>query len=62
MNAAGAAFAGITAALEDMHAIAVEGQSGGLLPDEGLTLLSMLRVGIDRLERQFADARAALIR
>ncbi|WP_426256973.1 hypothetical protein [Sphingomonas sp. DC2300-3] len=60
MSAAEAIFAGNSTALENMHAIAIEGQCPGLSP-EGLTPLSISRAGIDRLERQLADARVALM-
>ena len=51
MNGVGALFAIMTARLEDMHAMAVEGQASGLSRDEGLSLVAVLRTSIGRLER-----------
>ena len=43
-------FADITAALEYMHGIAVEGQANGLSPDIHIALLRQLRAGAANLD------------
>lgn len=60
MNGVGAHFAVITAMLEDMHAVAVEGQAPGISTDEGSVLLASLRGGVEQLLRQLTDTASAL--
>ncbi len=43
-------FASVTAALEDLHAIAVEGQRGDNSPDMHHVLMCQLRNGVVALE------------
>lgn len=45
----GALFSAITARLEDMHGLAVEGQSSSLTPQEALCLCTNLREGVRRI-------------
>ncbi len=60
MNTAGAIFAEITTALEDMHGVAVEGQSLGLAAGEGWVLLASLRDSVQRIGRLMADVALTL--
>lgn len=60
MNAAGATFGEITAELEEMLGVAVEGQSYGLVPEEGWALLASLRDGVERISRLMVDAASEL--
>lgn len=46
------AFATITAMIEDMHGVAVNGQAKDLSPDEGMAFVAMLRSEIAGLELQ----------
>lgn len=43
-------FADATALIEDMHAVAVEGQAQGLSPDMVRVLVANLRSGVRRLD------------
>lgn len=56
MNRAAVAFSAITAALEDMHAVAVEGQVPELSPDEVVPLVARLRTDTRSLTRHIAAA------
>lgn len=56
MNRAVVAFSAITAALEDMHAVAVEGQVPELSPDEVVPLVARLRTDTRSLTRHIAAA------
>ena len=47
-------FADVTAALEDMHGVAVEGQSKSQTPDMQAALLMSLRHGLTNLDRLLA--------
>ena len=58
----GAQFASITAMLEDMHGVAVNGQAKDLTSDEGAAFVAILRIGIARLERQIASTSEAFDR
>ena len=60
MSRARAIFAAITALLEDMHGVAVEGQVPALPPEAGRSLVSALQADARRLERKIADAGARL--
>ncbi|WP_380787117.1 hypothetical protein [Sphingomonas sp. R86521] len=51
----GETFAVIAAYLEEMHGVAVEGQSPMLTADEGWVLLASLRDGVQRVSRTMAD-------
>ena len=51
----GETFAVITANLEEMHGIAVEGLCPMLTADEGWVLLASLRDGLQRISRTMAD-------
>lgn len=53
-------FADLTAALEDVHTVAIEGQSQDASNDMQASLLSCFRIGLLRLE-QIADSIAAAI-
>lgn len=44
-------FAELTAALEDIHGVAVEGQSPHATPDMQASLLACVRIGLGKLER-----------
>jgi hypothetical protein len=52
----GALFASIIALLEDMHAVAFEGQAKSLAEDERLVLLRALRAAMVRLQRKLNAA------
>lgn len=56
MNRVAVVFSAITAALEDMHAVAVEGQTPELSPDEVRPLVARLRTDTRRLARHIAAA------
>lgn len=60
MNAAGVAFVEITAALEDMHGVAIEGQSATLTTSEGWVLLGALRDGVQSVSRLLVDVALTL--
>jgi hypothetical protein len=60
MSAPAALFAEITAVLEDMHGVAVEGQSSALAEVEGWALLAALRDGVQRIGRLMADVALTL--
>lgn len=60
MSRAAAIFAAITTLLEDMHAVAAEGQAPGLSPDEVLPLIAHLRADARRLEGQIVAAGVGL--
>ncbi|PTS83273.1 hypothetical protein DBR17_08520 [Sphingomonas sp. HMWF008] len=60
MTPAACAFAQLTAAIEDLHSIAVNGQAPDLAADEGWALLASLRDGVQRLSRLMVDAASAL--
>jgi hypothetical protein len=62
MNRAASIFAFITAMLEDMRAIAVEGQTHRISADEASPLVSHLRNAAVRLKQQIDEADALLIR
>jgi|GEM_PF-1087558 len=53
-------FANITAKLEDMHAIAMEGQRRDNAPDMQRVLASQLRMGIVSLDRVLAKVKQKL--
>lgn len=53
-------FADATALIEDMHAVAVEGQAQGLSPDMVRVLTLNLRSGVKRLDRTAQRIIAAL--
>lgn len=55
MSDPAALFATITAALEDMHAVAVGGQPSGLTAEEAWALLTSLKHGVHRVSRTMAD-------
>lgn len=58
MNRVAVAFSAITAALEDMYAVAVEGQAPVLSPDEVKPLVTRLLTDTRRLARHIAAAAA----
>lgn len=60
MNPVAEVFAEMTGALEDMHAIAVEGQKADMTPDEAWALLGLLRNNIRGLSRLLAAAALTL--
>lgn len=60
MNPVSEQFANLTATLEDMHTVAVMGQSADLADDEASALLAELRRGARRLGRQMLDTATAL--
>lgn len=62
MNVAAVTFAEMTATLEDLHGVAVEGQHPDLSRDEGRILIVNLREGIVRLDRLAGLADNALRR
>ena len=62
MNRVAVAFSTITAALEDMQAVAAEGQVPELSPDEVVPLVARLRTDTRSLARHIAPAVAALNR
>lgn len=45
-------FAAVTAQLEDLHGVAVEGQRSGNSPDMNMALIGLLRSGVTGLEDQ----------
>ena len=45
-------FADITAALEDLHAVAVEGQARNTAPELQGALVRAIQAGLERLERR----------
>lgn len=53
-------FADITAKLEDMHMIAVEGQRRDNAPDMNRVLACQLRMGIASLDRSLAKIKRRL--
>lgn len=53
-------FADLTALLEDLHGVAVEGQQAGLSPDMQAVLLSSVRDGVQRISRIMPDIAARL--
>jgi len=53
-------FADVTGKLEDLHAIAIEGQASDELTDMRLALLGMMDVGLSDLEMAVQAIRAAL--
>lgn len=62
MNRVAVAFSTITAALEDMHAVATEGQVPELSPDEVVPLIARLRTDTHSLARHIVPAVAPLNR
>lgn len=56
----GRLFADVTALIEDLHAVAVEGQAQGLSPDIVRVLVGNLRSGVKRLDRTAQRIIAAL--
>ncbi len=53
-------FAELTGKLEDLHAIAIEGEASGDLADMRLALLGMMDVGLSDLEMAVQAIREAL--
>ncbi len=53
-------FADVTALIEDLHGVAVEGQAQGVSPDMARVLVGNLRSGIRRLDRAAQRIIAAL--
>jgi hypothetical protein len=53
-------FADLTASLEDLHAIAVEGQCADTPPDVYAVLAAMIDTGACDVRRIVAEVRAAL--
>ncbi len=53
-------FADLTAALEDVHSVAVEGQAHTATPDIQAALLPCVRLGITRLQTIATSIEAAL--
>lgn len=59
-DAVPALFAEITAMLEDMHAVAIEGQRGDNSPDMHRALTCQLRIGITSLNGLIGSVRKRL--
>ena len=59
-DAVPALFAEITAMLEDMHAVAIEGQSSDNSPDMQRALIRQLRIGIASLNSLIGNVRKRL--
>lgn len=62
MNSVQHLFTDLTAALEDLHGVAVEGQSPHATPDIHEGLLACVRMGIVRLQGIAGSIDDALIR
>jgi hypothetical protein len=60
MNRAASVFAMITAALEEMHGVAVEGRASSLSADEAAALVAVLREDAKRMSDLVAKAASAL--
>lgn len=61
MNWVAVAFSAITTALENMHAVEVEGQVPELSPDEVVPLVARLRTDTRSLARHIAAASVAAL-
>ncbi|RPF70963.1 hypothetical protein [Aurantiacibacter spongiae] len=59
-DAVPALFADITAMLEDMHTVAIEGQSNDNSPDMQCALMCQLRIGITSLNGLLGNVRKRL--
>lgn len=60
MNSVSNLFPDLTASLEDLHAIAVEGQSTDASPDDCAVLAVMIDSGADAIRRKAVTMRTAL--
>jgi hypothetical protein len=60
MSSVSILFADVTGKLEDLHAIAIEGQASDELTDMRLALLGMMDVGLSDLEMAVQAIREAL--
>lgn len=60
MNPASSIFAIITALLEDMHSIAIEGQAPGISGPEVRALVAVLHHGVVTIGERLDDVKRAL--